>query len=119
MTPDKGSRGPLSMVMGLVNNKTGFVSLMAIVIAVGLLMVVPGSVEGHHRAGHDRGPRAGSEIAGILSGERALQHTIRDSLNRSHETVVPPFGLFNRMMSGPPLSVSQQTCVGLRRDNQR
>ncbi len=64
MIPDKGARGPLSMVMGLVNSKTRFVSLTAIVMAVGLLLLVPGSVEGHHRAGHDRGPRPGSEIVG-------------------------------------------------------
>ena len=48
--------------MGLVNSKTGLVSLMAMVMAVGLLLVVPGSVEGHHRPDHEQGPRPGTEV---------------------------------------------------------
>ena len=62
MIPDNGAHSSLSTLMGLVNSEKGLVALTAIVTAVGLLLAVPGSVEGHHRADHDRGPRPGSEV---------------------------------------------------------
>ena len=62
MTPDESGPRTLSRMMGLPNSKKGLVSLTAMVMASGLLLLVPGSVEGHHRADHDRGPRPGAEV---------------------------------------------------------
>jgi subtilisin len=78
------------MRMNTLNHRslTRWVFGLAALMALGVMLLVPGSVQGHHRADHEHGPRAGSEVPDeyIVMLTRGAS---ADAVQRAHDVRSP------------------------------